>query len=927
VLVALDTDARSGLRQERARERLKRIGRNGLTAETPVPQWRKFLAQFTDVLVLLLIAAASVSAGIWLYERDQALPYEAIAIFAIVLLNAVMGYAQQARAEQAVAALRQMSAAHAKTIRDGTRKSIPATELVPGDIILVGEGDTIPADARLIQSTALQVAEAALTGESLPVSKDTSVIAQEVGLADQHNMIFSGTAATYGHGRAVVTATGMQTQIGHIAGMLKEAPNEITPLQKELDRVGKILAGAVVVIAVAMIATILLVEDVRGFSAIFNVLILGVALAVAAVPEGLPAVVTAVLSLGVQRMAKRNAIIRHLAAVETLGSANVIASDKTGTLTRNEMTVRVVVTASGRVTFTGTGYAPEGNVSREGGKPPDGALRSELVRALTAADRASNAMLQQRDGRWTVQGDPTEGALIVAARKAGLEDEALDARFLRTGEVPFSSERKLMSTIQTDADRQQRLLALTKGAPDILLARCSHELVGEDTRPLTEARRAAVLNSNEDLASEGLRTLGVAFRMLPKDEAPREAFDEDIEHDLVFLGLIGMIDPPREEAKEAVSRAKGAGIRPIMITGDHPKTAAVIAAQLDIAADSRAVTGAELETMSDEVLDRTVREVSVFARVIPEHKLRIVKALQRQSMTVAMTGDGVNDAPALKTADIGIAMGITGTDVSKEAADMVLADDNFASIVAAVEEGRAIFSNIRKFLRYLLSSNIGEVMTMFFGVLLAEFIGLAAADGNGLVLPLLATQILWINLITDGAPALALGVDPADAGTMNQPPRPRGEGVITRRMWVGIFFVGAVMAAGTLLVLDACLPGGLIEGFGTINYAQTMAFTTLVMFQLFNVVNARSDETSAFKGLFRNPWLWTAVALSLALHAAVIYVPFLRQAFSTTWLSSGDWLFCAAIASSVLWLRELSKAIIRTRMGHPRRCEINHLRL
>ena len=479
-----------------------------------------------------------------------------------------------------------------------------------------------------------------------------------------------------------------------------------------------------------MMATIFLVEDVRGFAAVFDVLILGVALAVAAVPEGLPAVVTAVLSLGVQRMAKRNAVVRHLAAVETLGSANVIASDKTGTLTKNEMTVRRVVTASGSVTLSGTGYAPEGDVRRDGGGAIDGPLRFEFLRALTAADRANNAAVQERDGRWTVQGDPTEGALIVAAHKAGLEDEALAARFVRIGEVPFSSERKLMSTIHGDAERQERLLALTKGAPDVLLVRCTQELVGEETRALTAERRAEISSRNEDLAGEALRTLAVAFRSLPKDAFRSEEIDERVEHDLVFLGLIGMIDPPRDEARDAVALAKGAGIRPIMITGDHPKTASVIAAELGIASDGRAVAGAELEGMSEETLDRTVQDVSVYARVNPEHKLRIVKALQRQGMTVAMTGDGVNDAPALKTADIGVAMGITGTDVSKEAADIVLADDNFATIVAAVEEGRAIFSNIRKFLRYLLSSNIGEVMTMFFGVLLAEIIGLTAAGGG-----------------------------------------------------------------------------------------------------------------------------------------------------------------------------------------------------
>ena len=905
-----------GLSEEQARERLERYGRNELAAERPVPEWRKFLDQFTDALVILLIVAAVISAGLWLYERESALPYEAIAIFAIVLLNALMGYVQRARAEQAVAALRQMSAVRANVIRDGARRSIPAAELVPGDIILVEEGDIIPVDARLIQSTALQTGEAALTGESLPVAKDVAPIRGEAGIGDQHSMIFSGTAVTYGRGRAVVTAAGMQSQMGRIAGMLKEAPDETTPLQKELDRVGKVLGVAVLIIAAVMIATIILIEDITGFSALFDVLILGVALAVAAVPEGLPAVVTAVLALGVQRMARRNAIVRHLAAVETFGSADVIASDKTGTLTKNEMTVRTVVTASGRVTLTGAGYDPEGEVRRVGGGAIDGALWLELMRTLGTAELANNAVLQEHGGRWTVRGDPTEGALIVAALKAGLENEALAARFPRVAEVPFSSERKLMSTIHCDAERRERLLVLTKGAPDILLVRCSHELVGENARPLTAERRADILRNNEGLAGEALRTLGVAFRSLPNDASGREAFDEDIEQDLVFLGLIGMIDPPRDEARAAVAKARDAGIRTIMITGDHPTTAAVIAAELGITADKRAVAGVELEKMPDEMLDRTVEDVSVYARVNPEHKLRIVKALQRDGMTVAMTGDGVNDAPALKTADIGVAMGVTGTDVSREAADIVLADDNFATIVAAIEEGRVVFSNIRKFLRYLLSSNIGEVMTMFFGVVLGEVIGLTAAGGNGLVLPLLATQILWINLLTDGAPALALGVDPADPGIMNEPPRPPGEGVTTRRMWAGIFFIGVVMAAGTLAIFDASLPGGLIVGSGTIAYAQTMAFTTLVLFQLFNVFNARSDERSAFDGFFKNRWLWAAVGFSLLLQGAVVYVPFLQQAFSTTSLSAADWLYCAATASSVLWLRELTKLVTRaTRHG------------
>ncbi len=914
VLAALDADARRGLSEAEARARLARHGANELAAETPAPAWRKFLAQFKDVLVVLLIVAAAISAGLWLVERDTALPYEALAILAIVILNAVMGHVQASRAESAVAALRGMAASRATVLRDGERRSVPSAELVPGDILLVEEGDTVPADARVIHATALQASESALTGESLPVSKDTAPIPGEPGLGDRHNMIYSGTAATYGRGKAVVTATGMRTEMGRIAGMLKAARDEATPLQKELDRVGRVLGLVVVAIAAVMIATILIVENVRGFAAIFDVLILGVALAVAAVPEGLPAVVTAVLSIGVQRMAKRNAIVRHLVAVETLGSATVIASDKTGTLTRNEMTVRAVVTASGRVGLGGTGYAPEGEAREAGGEAMSVALRAELERTLAVADRANNAVLRERDGRWTVQGDPTEGALIVAARKIGLNAGRLEARFRRVGEVPFSSERKLMSTIHTDAQERERLLVFTKGAADVLLARCSRELVGEETRPLSDARRAEIMRAGDDLAVEALRTLGVAYRELPRDAIEAKDIDERVEQDLVFAGVVGMIDPPRAEAADAVRRAQAAGVRPLMITGDHPKTAAAIAAELGIAANGRAVTGAELEKLPEDELARAVREVAVYARVNPEHKLRIVKALQGMGDVVAMTGDGVNDAPALKAADIGVAMGLTGTDVSREASDMVLADDNFASIVAAVEEGRAIFSNIRKFLRYLLSSNMGEVMTMFFGVLLAGVVGLPA-EGNGVVLPLLATQILWINLVTDGAPALALGVDPADADAMKRPPRPKAEGVITGDMWFGIFFIGAVMAAGTLLVLDAGLPRGLIEGAGTVQYAQTMAFTTLVLFQLFNVFNARSDVRSAFRGLFRNRWLWAAIGLSLALQAAVVHIPFLQRAFSTVSLSAEDWLGCAAVASSVLWLRELSKIAVRALTG------------
>jgi len=912
VLAELGTNPNTGLDDDEARARRARYGPNRLTETRGKPAWRRFLEQFTDVLVVLLLVAAAISAALWLVERDSALPYEAIAIFAIVLINALMGYVQQARAEHSLAALRRMSAATANVVRGGERRTIPATELVPGDIMLIEEGDTIPADGRLIQSTSLTVSEAALTGESEAVAKDTAPLDADAVLGDRRNMVYSGTTATYGRGRAVVTATGMRTEMGRIAGLLKETPEEETPLQAELDKVGKLLGAVVVVIALVMIATILLVTDVQGFSAVFDVLILGVALAVAAVPEGLPAIVTAVLSLGVQRMAKRKAIVRRLAAVETLGSADVIASDKTGTLTRNEMTVRAVVTASGRVGCTGTGYAPEGEVYREDGGELDGALRTELLRALTIAERANNATLVRNDdGTWSVHGDPTEGALIVAARKAGIEPESLDTRCPRLAEIPFSSERKLMTTAHRDTDGGG-VVVMTKGAPDVLLGRCSRELVGESTRELTDERRAEILATNEALAGEALRTLGLAYRELPEGACDGDRIGGDAERDLVFVGLIGMIDPPRAEAKEAAARAKQAGIRSIMITGDHPRTAAVIARDLGIAGGGRAVTGAEIETMSDDELDRIVQEVSVYARVNPEHKLRIVGALQRQGLTVAMTGDGVNDAPALKAADIGVAMGITGTDVSKQAGDMVLADDNFATIVAAVEEGRAIFANIRKFLRYLLSSNVGEVMTMFFGVLFADALGLteAAADGM-LVLPLLATQILWVNLVTDGAPALALGLDPPDARTMARPPRARGEGVITPRMWRGIFAVGAIFALGTLFVLDASLPGGFVDGDGELRYGQTMAFNTIVLLSLFNVFNARSDQRSAFRELASNGWLWGAVLLSVVLQLAVIYVPFLQRAFSTVALDLGDWLLCTAVASSVLWLRELGKLAAR----------------
>jgi Ca2+-transporting ATPase len=915
VVAALGSDARRGLSAAAAQARLARHGRNVLPAPAPVPGWRQFLAQFRDALTILLLVATAVSFAAWWIEREAPIPYEALTILAIVILNGALGFVQERRAEQAIAALEAMAAPSARVLRDGQQATVPAAELVPGDILLLEEGDTLPADARVLEAIALRAAESALTGESTPVAKQSAPLREELGIGDQACMVFSGTAIAAGRGRAVVTATGPATEIGKIARSLEETEDVETPLQLELDRVGRRLGVAVVAIAIVIGATVLTVGHPRSPGDLVDVLLLAVSLAVAAVPESLTAITTIVLSLGTQRMAARNVIVRRLAAVETLGATTTICSDKTGTLTRNEMTVRTVVTASGSVDLTGTGYAPTGEVRQDGQPVRDPALLEEIERTLGAADLANNAVLLEQEGRWTIQGDPTEGALVVAARKVGLAAEALHGRFPRIGEVPFSSERKLMTTAHADAEDAERVLVFAKGAPDVLLARCTEERVGGGTRALTPVRRAEISRAVERLAASALRTLGVAYRALPRDAG---GASEVVEQALVFLGVVGMIDPPRPEAHAAVAEARRAGVRPIMITGDHPVTAAAIAVELGMArAGARTLTGAQLQALDDEQLREAVREVSVYARVAPEHKLRIVRALEANGQVTAMTGDGVNDAPALKAADIGIAMGITGTDVAKGAADMVLTDDDFASIVAAVEEGRSIFANIQRFLRYLLSSNIGEVLVMFLGVVLAGTIGLVPEAGSAIVVPLLATQILWINLLTDSGPALALGVEPADHDVMRMPPRDPGNPVIGGRTWVDIVVVGAIMAVGTLLVTDWVLPGGLVSRSArppvpeqAVRYARTVAFTTLVFFQLFNAFNARFPDRSAFHRPFANRWLWLAALCSIALQVAVVHVPFLQRAFSTVALAPGDWLLCVAVASSVLWAMEARKLVL-----------------
>ena len=907
VVARLATDPVRGLSAAEAQSRLAQVGRNELPAAPPVPWWRKFLAQFESPLVLLLVAAGGISLAVWWFEGPHGVPYEALTILAIVVANAILGFIQEERAEHAVASLAKMTAASAMVVRDGERSTVPAAELVPGDVIVIEEGTTIPADARVIESVSLQTAEAALTGESTPVAKDPAAVPVEAMLADRANMLYSSTAATYGHGRAVVVATGARAEVGKIAGLLSATEAETTPLQAQLDTLGKVLGAVVIAIAIVVAATILLLQRDFTIVALTGVLLYTVALAVSAVPEGLAAVTTVVLSLGMQRMATRKAIVRKLSAVETLGSTNVICSDKTGTLTRNEMTVRVVLTASGRADLTGTGYEPKGELLAGGRPLTAGAHRIEVERALAVGFLTNNATLGERGGQWLVIGDPTEGALKAAALKIGLSSARLEARFARIGEIPFSSERKLMSTAHTD-ERHAGTVLFAKGAPDVLLACCTHHRAGEDEVPLDEAGRAAILASIDALAGEALRLIGLAYRRLPAGAG----IVATAEQEFVWLGVVGMIDPPRPEAVDAVRVARNAGVRVIMITGDHPAAAHAIATELGIAQPGdRTVTGVELARMSEVALRATVGEVSVYARVSPEHKLAIVRALKSHGAIVAMTGDGVNDAPALKAADIGIAMGITGTDVSKGAADMILADDNFATIVAAIEEGRSIYANIQKFLRYMLATNLGEVLVMFFGVVLAGAIGLYAGKGEALVLPLLATMILWINLVTDGLPALAVGVDPPDPAVMQRGPRPPGTSVITPRMWYGIGLASVVMCVGTLLLLDAGLPGGAIAGDGDVGYARTLAFHTLVLYQLFDVFCVRSDERSALHGLFSNAWLWISVAICVAAQLAVLNVPALQRGFGTVPLDAADWLLCTVVAATVVVARELLKAGFR----------------
>jgi Ca2+-transporting ATPase len=871
----LGTSISSGLSAEEARRRLAEHGPNELAVARGIAPWRLLLAQFKNVLILILLAAVALSAALGHAT-------EAIVVSVIVLFAVLLGFVQEYRAERAIEALRRIAAPTANVVRDGEESPVPARELVPGDVVLLRAGDRVPADGRLSEVVSMQVEESALTGESLPVEKQTDALPErELALGDRTNMVYAGTAVTYGRGRAVAVGTGMETQFGGIARMLETIERGKSPLQMSLDRLGMVLARAALVVVLIVVA----LGVVRG-EPFLEMLLFGTALAVAVVPEALPAVVTISLTLAAQRMVKRHALIRRLPATETLGSVSVICSDKTGTLTKNEMTVRNVFSGGEMLTVSGEGYEPSGAYSRDGRpiEPPP-----TLVEALRAMALASDAQVVRSQGerQWQVRGDPTEGALVVAATKAGLERQALDREYPRVGEIPFTSESKRMTTLHPTPDGT---VAYSKGAPEVVIDACDRELTASGETVLDSAGRERLLATARQMASEGLRVLAVARR--------RGAALENAEHEMTFLGMVGMIDPPRPEAKAAVRTCLEAGIKPVMITGDHPLTAEVIARELGVLSDGRAVTGPDLESMAEEELDREVETIQVYSRVSPAHKLRVVTAWQRRGHAVAMTGDGVNDAPALKKADIGVAMGITGTDVTKEAGEITLTDDNFASIVAAVEEGRGVFGNIKKYLMYLLSANLGEI-----GLL-------AGASLLGKPLPLTAVLILYINLATDGLPALALSVDPAEPDLMRRPPRRRDVGIFTKPI-VKLIVLGGMWSA---LVTLGLFTWALSEKAMT--EAVTMVFTTLVLIEFFKAYSYRSDRRSVLDRPFANNWLNLAIVWEMLLLGFVVNVPFLQEAFGTTGLELGDWAIVVGCAVTIVPVLEIGKRAIWARAPH-----------
>lgn len=876
----------AGLSNEAVQERQHRFGANQLSEAPPEPVWKRLVAQFQNLVIWILIAAAVISGalGEWV---------DSLAILAIVVLNGVIGFVQEQRAEQALSALRKLSAPTAKVVRGGQHQTVPASSLVPGDVIQVEAGDNIPADARLVQAFGLTVQEAALTGESVPVEKDAeAVLAPDTPLGDRRNMVYMGTVAAAGKSWGIVTSIGMQTELGHIAGLLARQEAEPTPLQRRLAQLGRVL----IVICLAIVTVIFGLQVARDGKFV-EALLVSVSLAVAAVPEGLPAVVTIALALGLQRMVKRNALVRKLPSVETLGSVTVICSDKTGTLTRNEMTVQAIHTLDATYRVTGGGYTPRGEFWRTA---TDDSARAETVVtvgedaglrfALKVGAWCNGAQVVPKpDGAqaWQVIGDPTEGALVVAALKGGLDPAERTSAIVF--EVPFDSTRKMMSVVVHDGGEK---ILFAKGAPEMLLAKCDRVHHTGQMEPLTESHRQRILAANAELASQALRVLALAYRPNPPEHG-----DVDLETNLVFLALVGMIDPPRDEAKAAVAECRSAGIRPVMITGDHPATAFAVAQQLGLTTGAeRAVPGSELERMSDEQLAEQVESIAVYARATAEHKLRIVKAWKSRGQVVAMTGDGVNDAPAVKSADIGIAMGITGTDVTKEASDMVLTDDNFASIVSAVEEGRGIYDNIQKVLQFLLSCNFGEILLMLLASLL------------GWPVPLLPIQLLWINLVTDGLPALALSVEKPEPDVMQRPPRTSGESILSRQIGFTILLQGFLEGTVGLIAFGLSFR----ESGGDVNHARAVTFCVLVYSELLRSFAARSQRYTLWElRPWSNPTLLLAVIVSGLLQVSVVMMPFAQQVFDVPQHTYQEWAMIVSLALLPVSVIELTKLVLR----------------
>ncbi|MEM3712080.1 MAG: cation-translocating P-type ATPase [Thermoproteota archaeon] len=903
-----------GLSSKEAFERLKKYGFNEIKETKRRTVLQMFLDEFKDIFILLLIAATIFSAIVGYYEMSHGKEFteafaDVITISAIVLLCAITGFIQEYRAEKAVEALKRLAAPKARVIRDGKEMMIPAKEVVPGDIITLEAGDRVPADARLIEVVELKTNEAVLTGESTPVEKRLTILKEDVPVSERHNMVFSATHVVYGRGKAVVVATGMNTEFGKIAKMVQEAEEEETPLQRKLNRFASKIAR--VVIAVCVIIFLLEVFEVamqRHFEAegFIQAFMSSIALAISAVPEGLPAIVTVALALGAREFAKRNAIVRRLSSAESLGAVTVICSDKTGTITKGEMTVRKIYVDNKIIEVTGVGYEPRGDFLLGNDQvEPEGDLEL-LLRAGALCNNASLRRVEQGDN-WEIFGDPTEGALIVAAAKAGLDKGALEEKFPRISEIPFTSERKRMTTIHKTPDGEMH--AYMKGAPEVILERCTRILEDGIEKPLTEEVRRRILKVNEQLAENALRVLGIAYRRLPENIK----HDEAVEREMVFLGLQGMIDPPREEAIEANKTCQKAGIKTVMITGDHKLTAIAVAKEVGIFKEGDIVlTGDELDRLSDEEFENIVEKVTVYARVSPEHKLRIVNALKKKGHIVAMTGDGVNDAPAVKAADVGVAMGITGTDVTKEASDLILTDDNFATIVKAVEQGRVIYDNIRKYARFLLACNFDELLVIGTFAILGGIFGETMFP-----LPLLPAMILWINLVTDGGPAIALATDPPDVDVMDRPPRKPEEGILHG---MGAFIIASFLlqAAGTFLVFCLeyyvwpshpwMLPDGTINELArelTYREATTTAFVQAAMFELFVVWNCRSEKHSVWRmgrKAFRNKFFVIADLLSAVLTIGITYIPVTQQLFHLTSLSPVDLAYVIGVASWGLFI-------------------------